>query len=183
MENAKVWIDVKNVRVNVMGLPFNPFVPSLSEDARKPAPNPEGMLTISVIYDQHEDDDGIFYSSLYFEGAEAGDEVTCFEAIESPDLVTLADFLDVARTAAEVGGQSVALEQVIDIAPEWLKVDCGEREGDAFIILTVAVACRRDGKPAVVPIKYFLTPQQATLLAAACRTVAGIARRDEGSPF
>ena len=145
MENAKVWIDVKNVRVNVKGLPFNPFVPSLSED-----------------------DDGIFYSSLYFEGAEAGDEVTCFEAIESPDLVTLADFLDVARTAGEVGGQSVALEQVIDIAPEWLKVDCGEQEGDAFIILTVAVACRRDGKSAVVPIKYFLTPQQAALLAAAC---------------
>ena len=180
MESAHLEIVVKDVLVDAQDLPF-----ILGEDESKPGPGSLekwDKLNIAVFYLPSERKRGKGYYALALEGKEKyGEDIALFDGLDSQDLATLANFLDVARTAVDAGVNSVDIEQ--DIDDDLIAVECIEKDGSAFVVMTVRISCERGDQEISARMTYYLTPKQAAFLAATCRTVAGIARRDEGSPF
>lgn len=179
MEKARLEIVVKDVLVDAQDLPF-----ILGEVDSKPGPGSMekwDKLNIALFYLPSDQARGKGYYALDLKGKKYGADIALFDGIDSQHLATLANFLDVARTAADAGINSVDIEQ--DIDDGWIGVECIEKDGSAFVVMTVRVSCDREDPGISARMTYYLTPKQATFLATSCRTVADIVRRDEGRPF
>lgn len=180
MEDAHLEVVVKDVLVDAQNLPF-----ILGEDDSKPGPGSLekwDKLNIAVFYVPSDQKRGKGHYALALEGKERyGEDIALFDGLDSQDLATLANFLDVARIAVDAGVNSVDIGQ--DIDDGLIAIDCIEMDGSAFVVMTVRVSCEREDPGISARMTYYLTPKQATFLATSCRTVADIVRRDEGRSF